>query len=192
MKIGGPVVIAIDHWLTHTLDIATQESGGSAQSRLVVVDDAHIADLITNALGQLESHATAPPLLFYRKYIDPWTVFPSAYIAEWFDDAAKVLRVNYQEKDWLFVRQYDLPKLVARLNDSIASMQRDTFQIQEYLYLMTMIRDCLESWKELIRLSMIDTTIIFSIESVGGSWLDDDIVRSCTYLPSWFAASFDR
>jgi hypothetical protein len=150
--------------------------------------DQELARNIRGLLARIEHNAIAPPIVYFRKYIDPWTVTPSLLLADHLKRiGTNVVSVATTSLDFMCltsVRKHSARRLLKLLKEQ----KQAGF---ENRVLLRAIRESMLSWSKLLEDLTEQIAILCFFSAQGASWLDSEVATSATasQTPAWFRQS---
>jgi hypothetical protein len=155
----------------------------------------------------LEAHADLPPVVFFRKYVDPWTIGLAADamrllgpqdgepLGELIAPFLQALRSREGWSDPIEMALFT-PTAPGRLKEVLGEglawyhptnpdRGHDWFERRE---LYQALAACAEGWAELLAAQRVDSATVLAFQPLGGSWSDEEVAAAVGEVPSWFVA----
>ncbi len=152
----------------------------------------------------IEAHAVGPPVIFFRKYVDPWTTAAALQAMHLLAPhggeplgelvapflAASGSRSGYSGPicTALFTPT-ERGRLKAELEAGLAFFDPgnpdrgiDWFERRQ---LYQALAECAASWEELLEAQEVEAAIFLAFQSVGGCWLDEEVTEAVRRVPAW-------
>jgi hypothetical protein len=189
-KIAGPLVGEVERLMGRWAEHDAGDSTIAGKAMVPEDDNPRIADpaVVTRMvalIADLERHASAPPVVYFARYVDPWTTAASLYFTPLL--GADVGLVLSDEVDVAFFRPLGRNEpgrsLAKRLRGKDWKLRFQNFE--EYQF-ASQLHLCMKSWEDLLDAQGVETGIVLAYQSVGGCWLDDEVEEGVRTLPAWF------
>ena len=199
-KLAGPLVGEVERlllrWAEHKSDDpdaacrTVMRKGAAVVVDSAIVDPAVVAGMVA-FMDDLERHADLPPVVYFARYVDPWTTAASLYFIDVYLGFASGLgpglTVGSDEIGLAFFRPSSLARWKrSSEKDLRAKDLRTRFQNAEEHQFAIQLHQCLASWEELLEAENVKTCIVLAFRGVGGCWLDEEVEASARALPAWF------
>jgi hypothetical protein len=153
----------------------------------------------------IEAHADRPPIVFFRKYVDPWTIgagystlselatyegstcgqvlapFLSAVRARegWSGPELGLFSVA-DRAGWMRT----LEGRLAELHGGNRDRPCDWFERRQFYQALA---EGTVSWEKLLEDRGVETAIFLAFRSVDGCWLDEEVAEASRVIPAWYA-----
>jgi hypothetical protein len=145
--------------------------------------DTQTTEPILKLLLRLEECSSAPPVLFFLRTIDLWSIRPIAILSDFLGSVPyQHFTGNVGDTQVLFCLTDSSLSLIRALQNQLRAIRRtSSFEMQQ---LFSHLIQCLRSWRTLLHRSEIQSAVVVSSTTIGPSWLDEDIRRlSAVSLP---------
>jgi len=138
---------------------------------------------MTALVNDLERHAEEPPVVYFARYVDPWTIAAGLYFPSTL--AVDACNANSSGIDLTFFRP--LPELKRPIPNrlSVKGWKRRYQNYEEYQF-ANQLHQCLICWEEILETQGVETGIVLAFRGVGGCWLDQEVEAAARTLPDWF------
>jgi hypothetical protein len=148
----------------------------------------------------IESRAHLPPVVFFRKYVDPWTVCPCSCAVDYLDrlDPAiggRVFAPSVRAALWsgpelaLFSvadRAGWMEELKRRLAGLRGKWARPVDWFEQRQFYQALAEGTVD-WERLLEDQGVETVIFLAFRSVTASWLDEEVAEASRRIPEWYA-----
>jgi hypothetical protein len=191
-KIAGPLVGEVERLFRRW---AEYDAGAPSVARKLrvpadgnpgVADPAIVAEMVA-LIEDLERHAEAPPVVYFARYVDPWTTAASLSFTSAGGPLAGVRPVLSADVDLAFFRPSRRRKLKGSIEADLRAGDRSNrFPNFEAYQFANQLYNCLIAWEDVLEARGAKTGVVLAFQSVGGLWLDEEVEASARTLPSWF------
>jgi hypothetical protein len=131
--------------------------------------------------GALRENATAPPIVFYREYVDSWSFSQDLFGSFCCEDGREMIEVLYESSE---LACYPLPDAGALVRGLKAAKRRKFYrEDMERRWFIDGLLDACEACDWLAS----DGAIVISRCVVDGSRLDEEIRAAAERVPDWLA-----
>jgi hypothetical protein len=184
-KIAGPIVGRVEQMFQAW---SGQASGNNlAANKLTLPGDDYPRVELPSAVAEmewladsLEQNATSPPVVHFRKYVDPWTTAASLYFTSCLGREARL--VLSERVDLMLLRLTNH----AGWEQSLARASKSSFQFDETGQFYQALYECVSHWSGLLEARGVETAIVLAFRSVGGCWDDEEVLAGARSVPEWF------
>jgi len=192
IKVAGPLVTELKEVFRTAEGAAGGSAPGRASSRTISrVTNSAAGRQLTDLIGLIEAHASYPPVVFYSRYIDPWTISPCLTFLSSFTDH-EIYAISLEVwGDVVLMAQRD-PSLLRYSVDDFKARVADDKSSPEWRYFANQLDECVQRWQDISGKNTIDTAILVMFRGVGASWTDDELLAACRTLPAWAVSSHFR
>jgi hypothetical protein len=141
-------------------------------------------------VDQLSYEEPAPPLVYFARLLDPWTVAPVLSIYSALRGRGMRLRLARSDSlDCLFIHPSDWASLLNELARYRNERENNAPEQQERDRLFVQLTECAGSWENLLSATYIERAVLIASLAIGGSWLDEEVLEGSLVLPSWYHKS---
>jgi hypothetical protein len=201
-KLAGPVVRLFEEkfaaWRSElvekSLRLTYKDLGGKkfvveSTKYLESGQDGPIVSDMLRLSREIESHADRPPVVYFRKYLDPWSSGPGFFFtADWemgeFKDDA--YRVPSSRITLAFLRLTKRSRLREELADELRLIRRRrAVGDVEWRWYLRALRECVAAREPFLESHGLETALVLSFETMGGYWDDEEVIRESSGFPAW-------
>jgi hypothetical protein len=139
---------------------------------------------IRRLLTLLEAHATRPPVVFFSRHLDAWTMAHEFWLKQQLqiNDLPRTVTCNDMT---LFFLSLDMEEPTRDRLSKLLTESASGAQFEETRMLFMILRQCLVGWHALLEPHSIPSALLLFIERVGGSWMDREVVAESSTIPEW-------
>ena len=193
-KVAGPLVNLIRGEMLNwtAAGPGDGEEPKSVNGDVFLVKEKHSVRRMHELAGLLETNATLPPIVYYERLIDPWTVCPLLVIYTEFRERQANLRLARSDGlDYLLIQPSFWPNFKEELLRIQTRRCTGNAQNREHELLIAHIINCAVAWESLLSAHGIHQAIVMTSQGVAPSWLDSEVVAMSEKIPPWYEGEGD-
>lgn len=188
MKLAGPI---IHHIRAEMCSWTTSGPPDGEEPRWVngsifEVSEPRFVRRMESLSVQLEENAHEPPIVFYDRFVDPWTFGPALEIYTRLrgQNAGIRLARSRNSVEYLLIQPQNWGRFTEYLLQLHEEIQRQGVH-PESINLIDRLRMCALAWDKLLSRTQICRAVLIICRSIDISWIDEDVLNGCN-VPKWY------
>lgn len=185
-SVVDPITHLFSQWDTSGASAKTIMAKGGRLSQ-AGLQSINPTDGLVRLANLIEHNASGPPVVFFHRYIDTWSICPGLTFRDMLGDLkSKILYIQTEAIEAALYPTAEASSIGSRIESFLNRGGEFDVPPWEVFQFFSILKQSMTGWRALVDKHHLPSATLAFFQSVGPSVLDGDVVAATQAIPDWF------